>query len=290
MRTNARIPVIALDYSQKDLALKKELMIDYETGDVFVVSAHDKNVIFKLSESIANVIKDEGFDVSNTTIYIEGVGEVSLADIINNMYGSSFKIINEEQAVYLGHENRLDNDSIVNKMGNIQIVGFDEANDLTVPQKYNGVVRWVPMEASGEGGSGEQMGDIVIVEPGIDTVKLTPDPRQKTVIEDGNMYKITMPVAVTDYMHFLWLVEDGMTVPNLTFDPSVHFEYEDDNQLLPDSTTCYFFETWDKGATWMGRSSRFTDTPDVLVTERSLVENYYNKPQVEKLLSWEEDL
>ncbi len=45
MAINSRYPVIALDYAEKDKAVKKELLVDYNTGNIYVVSATDKTII-----------------------------------------------------------------------------------------------------------------------------------------------------------------------------------------------------------------------------------------------------
>ena len=41
----ARIPVIALSYEDKDIAKKKELLVDYKKGGIYVVDAEDRTII-----------------------------------------------------------------------------------------------------------------------------------------------------------------------------------------------------------------------------------------------------
>ena len=72
MKLNSRIPVIALPYSERQKAVPKELLIDYETGNIYVVSATDKSIIFNITEKILQKLDSVTGD--KIIVNIEGVG------------------------------------------------------------------------------------------------------------------------------------------------------------------------------------------------------------------------
>mgnify|MGYP000369988515 CR=1 FL=1 len=52
-----RLPLIALDYNSRFLAEKKEILFDYKTGKLYVVSAEDKSVIFDITRNILKEVE-----------------------------------------------------------------------------------------------------------------------------------------------------------------------------------------------------------------------------------------
>ena len=46
-QSHGRVPLIALDYSQRHLRQFRELMVDYTNGNLYVVSATDRDIILR---------------------------------------------------------------------------------------------------------------------------------------------------------------------------------------------------------------------------------------------------
>ena len=79
-----RVPLIALDYNSRFLAEKKEILFDYKTGKLYVVSAEDKSVIFDITKLIMKEV-EKGIDLTNYVFNIEGVGAVNLSNYIKQL-------------------------------------------------------------------------------------------------------------------------------------------------------------------------------------------------------------
>ena len=88
MRFNARIPVIPLPYKDKELAVEKELIIDYGHDDkypnLYVVDENDRTKLWDITAGIIQSI--QGSPGDDFTIEIEGIGTISLGDILNLLY------------------------------------------------------------------------------------------------------------------------------------------------------------------------------------------------------------
>lgn len=88
MRFNARIPVIPLPYKDKELAVEKELVIDYGHDDkypnLYIVDENDRTKLWDITAGIIQSI--QGSPGDDFTVEIEGIGTISLGDILNLLY------------------------------------------------------------------------------------------------------------------------------------------------------------------------------------------------------------
>lgn len=88
MKFNARIPVIPLPYSDKNLAVEKELIIEYGHDDVYpnlyIVDEYDRTKLWDITEGIQKSLHGSSGD--NFTIEIDGLGTIELGDILNLLY------------------------------------------------------------------------------------------------------------------------------------------------------------------------------------------------------------
>lgn len=88
MRINARIPVIPLPYKNKELAVEKELIIDYGSEDkyptLYIVDEHDRTKLYNITSGIIQAI--QGAPGDDFTVEIEGIGTISLGDVLNLLY------------------------------------------------------------------------------------------------------------------------------------------------------------------------------------------------------------
>ena len=88
MKFNARIPVIPLPYKDKELAVEKELMIEYgentEFPTIWIVDEFDKTIHYNITEGIIKAL--QGSPGDDFTIEITNVGTIRLGDILNLLY------------------------------------------------------------------------------------------------------------------------------------------------------------------------------------------------------------
>lgn len=138
-----RVPLIALDYNSRFLAEKKEILFDYKTGKLYVVSAEDKSIIFDITRNILKEV-EKNVDLSNYTFNVEGVGIVSLDGYIQQLSKYNLTTVDEPVKRYRVPQITFDNDSIVDYGGTIEINGFSHANNNTYPVKDGNIVKWVP--------------------------------------------------------------------------------------------------------------------------------------------------
>lgn len=138
---SGRIPVIALDYSSRQLAEKRELLIDYENAKIYVVSAEDRTVIYDITAKIIQTFKESG-DISNFTVEVEGLGIYNLGDVISKIYLSRLNLVEDKEFQYNAPTTSFDNTSLAIYDRQASLVNFKSANDRTVPMKVDGYLQW----------------------------------------------------------------------------------------------------------------------------------------------------
>lgn len=142
---SGRIPVIALDYSSRQLAQKRELLVDYKNAKLYVVSAEDRTVIYDLTSNIIKAFKESG-GASDFTIEIEGLGTYKLGDIINQLYTSKIDLIEDKEFQYNAPTVSFDNKSLAIYDRQASMLNFNRANDRTVPMKKDDALVWMPFD------------------------------------------------------------------------------------------------------------------------------------------------
>ena len=95
LNSRARIPVIPLSYADRHLAVEKELVVDYETGKIYIISSQNREVIFDITEIIKKEASEAAGD--NITVEIEGIGHTDIGTILNKLYKSSITSSNSEE-------------------------------------------------------------------------------------------------------------------------------------------------------------------------------------------------
>lgn len=138
-----RVPLIALDYNSRFLAEKKEILFDYKTGKLYVVSAEDKSIIFDITQIIMKEV-ESGVDLTNYTFNIEGVGTVNLSNYIQQLSRYNLQTMDEPNKRYRVPLISFDNDSITDFDGSVEVVGFHHALNNTYPVKEDNIIKWVP--------------------------------------------------------------------------------------------------------------------------------------------------
>lgn len=91
MKFNARIPVIPLPYKDKELAVEKEIVIKYghddEYPNIYIVDENDRTKLWDITEGIRQSIQGSSGD--DFTVEIDGIGTISLHDVLNLLYSIS---------------------------------------------------------------------------------------------------------------------------------------------------------------------------------------------------------
>lgn len=287
MNSTARIPIKALEYQKKDIAEKKELLVDYTNGALYIVSADDKTKIFSLVDSLWILVQESGIDGDDIFINLGDIGKVNLGDTVINLYENRVQMIDTEKERYAGNKYQYDTMSLNIKKNKIQLNGFDTAQDGYVAQKFGGILRWVPIEATGDGDTTEAA-DVSIIIPDNGDITLLSYGKQKTTIADNGTYIVSLPNVIKDYNKFEWNLVVGAELPNITFPVNTVWSFTSDKEVTSNTITSFEFITWDRGLTWLVKVSKYGDIiTSSFVTKDQLKENYYNKPEVTKMISWE---
>lgn len=307
MKTNSRIPVIALSYSERHKAVPKELLIDYETGNIYVVSATDKSVIFNITSKILEKLDSVTGD--KIAVDIEGIGEVNLEQYINQLkleLDDMVIISDEGKDIYIPKEERLDTFSLESKFKRIQIKDFETAENGMIPQKYNNSIRWIYppdswMDGDSENGNSDPNDgletEIVRVEPVEGKIFLRASRRLIT----KNLQRdclVVLPKTLDQYCEIYWNMRSYVYNPTLKFNSGVLFNRP--SQPSSNAFHIYKFVTWDGGETWFGSLDTFPVEPinsplanninieyleQNYYSKKDIENNYYNKQQVEDTLA-----
>lgn len=274
---DGRIPLIALDYNKRQLAQKKELMVDYETGNLYVVSATDKTKIFDITSQIVKLI-NISMPGDSIVVNIDGVGKVNLKDYLDDFRANSMQGSSEKEKNLIANY-FYDYDSIVNKNGKIQVNDFDKAEERSVPTKINGVLRWIDPDCN-------KLIDKQAVYNSTITLKAH---YTETDLAEGCIVSLH-PISGAAVSKLIWKVNVSDVQPSIKFSTNnVLLEFDTDMSLKPHTVNVFEFQTWDNGLTWLETVRRFNKdiaAPATKIDYGYLGDNYYTKPEVEDLIKW----
>lgn len=313
MRPNVRSPIIPLDFDKNVRAVRKELMIDYQNGDIYVVSPDDANLFICITNKIKNAIlaiiqggDTDITDISNCQITIEGIGTYLVSDFLKILWDNQIDAIpfpDIDSVALRAHY--YDNLSIGTQNNKVSLIGFEGAPNNYVPIKRGGMLQWLPLseaqqpESPTPGRSG-----VHIVEPYYDPdakdnlfgrINLIEGAQIQRTIDLSTKAVVYMPTALTDYCHIKWLINTiaGESI-YLTFDPNVTiiWAYVNDSYMGENMMAIYDFETFDGGLTWFGKRQTYGNTleSEDYVTRKELYNNFYTKPEVIDFISWSYDV
>ena len=90
MRDKARSPLIPLDFEHVSRGVKREIIIDYDKGEIYVVSPDDATVLINITNRIKESIIDyvnktsgsQITDISNAYVTVDGIGRVNIAELL----------------------------------------------------------------------------------------------------------------------------------------------------------------------------------------------------------------
>ena len=236
LENNDRFPIILLDYSQRHLAYKKELLFDYKTGRLYVVSAEDKSVIFDITKRIVDLI-NSNISGDNLIVTVQGIGRVNLTQYADFLKNNTLHANRYSGGKTLIPAYVFDNDSIVNRDGVTQLNNFWSASKYSKPYKdSNGLLKWDNDR--------------------IYTVSVSSS--KVTLKEEYNVSSISGNISVVlnyrggsygPHVVINWKV-DSTSNSTISFPSSVKLENSGDNSISSGGVNIYRLETWDKGSTW----------------------------------------
>lgn len=299
-----RTPVIALDYNDKHKAIEKEIMIDYKTGNIYVVSASDRNVIFDVTSKILNQL--ESVKGENVEVIIEGVGKINLTKFLNTIRLELNKNIKahhlSDEVSYFAKPNLVDSRSLNIVNNDIQIKGFRDAEPGSFLVKDNhGNLVWSKLfEADGKislgtkesgdkgsiiGPSNPEDGNILTA---IDTIPyngkayLQASRRQMTVEPYDNL-TVVLPKNILDrYSEIQWmLITSSEFCPKLDFAGNIFWDNSQDTQPKINSHNLYTFKTWTGGEKWIATADTYNNDSFTNVSSEYLSKLYYTKTEID---------
>lgn len=309
-----RIPVIPESYDNKQRAVCKELLVNYDTGDIYIVSKDDPTTLIDVTAKIKESIKN--IEGANIEIDIEGIGKINLEELMKQMNDNvktSVKAIPTGESIkYITDKAVLDTKSLeINKKYNtVQIKGFKEADENTMLVKRNGVAVWLPVITSDSTNDDEDKDNpssslgnsstpinpddglsskCHILDPSDHKLYLLASKRQKTIMPTS-YFKVILPTPMDERTDIEWLVTtDEKNTPEVTF-PTNLFWDEIFDTLIPSTMHIFKFSTWDGGRTWAASFRKYNNNAvHTIITKEYLETNYYNKDDINTLLSWEDN-
>lgn len=151
-----RFPIIALPYQRHAEAIPRELLIDYDTGGIFI-------------KDVNGDVKPLATSIHISSVYVKNDDKeiLSLETLLTNIISSMLQIeeVNELSIFNIKKEAQFDLKSVILKNNLVQIYNFDQAQEDSIPMKINDRVSWVNRETlfaqAGLGVSAEGCFDIL---------------------------------------------------------------------------------------------------------------------------------
>lgn len=264
--SHGRVPIIALDYSQRHLRRLKELMIDYKNGNLYVVDDTDINTIYDLTKQIISNVTDN-ITTDDITVNIPGVGNINLSKFLEALENNRVLLNNDSIVQMIPETNEFDNKTIELLDSKAQLKLFNIAKDGQYPIKENGELRWKNITTS--------FNDIAVVD-----MEVEEGEEANISLSSDTMYRTSNPpeeIRVTfandklntDKKHakIVWVIECGDTVPVINMPSNVYWEFNTDPTLFVNCTGVYTFETFDQGKRWLAKVDKYLIDPEAEVTE-----------------------
>lgn len=301
-----RIPVAPLSYKEKDKAQPGELMMDYDDdiGHLYMKSKINGEII-DLDRNIGE-ISDTTAEEVKVTIDGETTNLYELLKYMKVQIGQSVKArIVDEDVVYIQKRYSYDQSSIETSLDSVQIKGFNQAPNLSVPMNIDGKIQWVAIsEFIGNkpgtipGGSNADDGlvtTVVELEPLNNKLYLLASKKQTTKYLTKNA-KVFLPRTMDSYSEINWALITNTFAPKLEFPSNIQWMYNDNVQPSANNSNIYIFKTWDNGETWYGEVHKYnkrstTDSEGNVIdletlskyfpSKEDLEQNYYTKEDTE---------
>lgn len=129
-----RFPVIALPYKRRNEAMPNEIMVDYDTGGIYV------------KDEFGNIINLSG-TINASSVYImkENGDIISLQTLLNELMVRFLEVeeVSELAIFKIPRDAQFDLKSVVLKNNLVQVYNFDQASENSIPIKHDDRISWV---------------------------------------------------------------------------------------------------------------------------------------------------
>lgn len=138
--SHGRIPIVPLDFDQRQLAQPKEIMIDYSNQDLYIVDKDVPSTFYNLTTILTTKVS-QNIDANLIYIDLDNIGHVRLKTYLEEVAYKTIKVAGIDAS-----ENALttqfDNRSVECLDGQIQIAFFDNAPQHSFLKKNGDTVSW----------------------------------------------------------------------------------------------------------------------------------------------------
>lgn len=282
--SNVRIAVSPLPYERIQLAKERELLCDYNNGRIYIKNGEN---VYDITSKIKEAITNEGMLIDKCTVFVQDLGTILIGDALEHIMHSLINITDigsEPGELVTGYN--VDFMSITNKDKKIQLVGFSNAADNTVPVKLGDTITWKTYSSGGGGGGGE---DLVVydVSPDMGILQLLGKQIQRTSgLASSMTVQVYPPVCGSQYFAFKWRLDTSAYPLVLEFQPNVVFEYKSDASVDSGSTYVFEFETYNYGQSWLVKKTKYNQDSYTNALVDAISPKVYTKDEVNALISW----
>ena len=291
INNNTRISITPLSIEHIRLAKDKELLCDYARGTLYIKY---KDKLMNITDKLKEILIRDGMNLDYCPITIEGMGtinlSVALSHIMNNLVTVT-DLGSEPGQIISGYD--IDYITLTNKYKKLQIVGFRDAPEGSVPMKVGGLLVWkningaIPDDDEEIGGNADMVETITVGANGVVQMVQKSVQHTNNLNETNSILEVKMPNNIeTQYYMFKWRLDTANYDSSVTFPSSVGFEYDDDDKIEPNSIYVYTFETWDWGQTWFAKRMQYNKPEYAETILNAISPRIYTRDQIDTLLSW----
>lgn len=269
---NVRIPIIPLPAELKHLRAKGEIIIDDNERKILFVDREDGEIIHDLTSWIISHIDNINGDLIQITI--EGIGTILLNNIIkeilNKIDERTIEAEDMSEVSFYFPKGDIDMISLKPNMNKLEISGFLNAEDNSVPIKSDNKLIWTNLsdligdggnnsgnggDNSGVGNDGETSidlayGNVYDIIPQNQILYLIISKRQQSRYLSGN-YLVILPKSIYSYISIEWNIFTNDEYLTLTYQDNIFFNKEEFNNFKPNTRYHLSFVSHDKGKTWI---------------------------------------
>ena len=267
-----RIPIIPIPKELDHLRINGEIIVDETNKKIFLTDRTDRSIMHDLSDWIIN-------DINNGTN--EDGDIITIDEVINIINERTLEAVDITDFNFQSENGDIDNISIKKYRNKIEIAGFYEAQDNTIPVKINNKIVWVNIKnisqngSIGSGSENDHVGDlnkpqdddssidraygnVYQIEPNNDILYLIISRRQQSRLLTGNKL-VVLPKSIYEYINIEWVFFTGNSPLNLEYQNNIFFDTSEYNRFKKNTRYKIEFTSHDKGISWIGKITEFSN-------------------------------
>lgn len=246
----ARIPVRPLPYSDRDIAMTREIIIDYDKGNIYITDKDDPTILIDITKLIADSYLSN-INGDNTSVTING--EVyNLSELLSELKKNKIEILNSADAISVPADVNYDHRSVTVDGVLVSIYGFMKAPNLSTPRKVDGQLVWDSPKGDDLEPTPGASDNVITVIPTNDHIVLYAKPGVYTHLTAAlePLYHIEMPTSQPRYAHFAWRL-DSEVISTIKFPANIEWVTTEVASIIAKRSYIFNIETWDYGVTWI---------------------------------------